>query len=623
MIHTISEPRQKKEKGKNEKSQYSVWNNVRFMVKLAWVEKEKKILLLTGLGALFAVANNLINLYITPMILSAVERKAPVGELIGIILLFMAGLIVCAAAADYIQINHSSGRLTLRWSIKELLTRKAATTAYPNTINETFNKMFARALVSTNATYQATQAIWQSLGSLLQNVLGFAIYLSMLTVVSPLLLSMVLVTSIMGYLVTRKLNGYGFRHREEAAGYENRLSYANTCASNSEAAKDIRLFHLRPWLQELESKALDSLLAFHRRAEGVYLWARILDLVLTFLRNGLAYAYLIRLVLDGQLTASEFLLYFSAIGGFTTWVTGILENSITLYRQSLDISTIREVLDFPEPFRFEDGISLEPDKQKPYEIRLENVSFRYPESSKDILSNINLIIHPGEKLAVVGLNGAGKTTLIKLICGFLDPTEGRILLNGRDIREYNRRDYYRMFSAVFQDFSILACSIAANVAQSEDNIDLHRVKVCIDKAGLTDKIQSLPDGYDTHLVRTVYDDAIMLSGGETQRLMLARALYKDAPFIVLDEPTAALDPIAEADLYQKYADMTEGCLSIYISHRLASTRFCDRIVLIENGGIAEDGTHEELLALGGTYAQLFAVQSKYYQEGGLEDELSE
>ncbi|MBQ9854990.1 MAG: ABC transporter ATP-binding protein, partial [Clostridia bacterium] len=214
----------------------------------------------------------------------------------------------------------------------------------------------------------------------------------------------------------------------------------------------------------------------------------------------------------------------------------------------------------------------------------------------------------------------GKTTLIKLICGFLDPTEGRVLLDGRDIREYNRRDYYTMFSAVFQNFSLLAGTIATNVAQDSEGIDMERVKDCVRKAGLSGKIESLKDGYETYLNREVFEDAILLSGGETQRLMLARALYKDAPFIVLDEPTAALDPIAESEMYQKYNEMTGGKSSIYISHRLASTRFCDRIIMIMDGGIGEEGTHEELLMKGGKYAELFEVQSKYYKEGADECE---
>jgi ATP-binding cassette subfamily B protein len=180
-----------------------------------------------------------------------------------------------------------------------------------------------------------------------------------------------------------------------------------------------------------------------------------------------------------------------------------------------------------------------------------------------------------------------------------------------------------MFSAVFQTFSLLAGTIAANVAQDDVDIDMDRVKKCVEKAGLRKKVESLKDGYETYLNRAVYEDGLLLSGGETQRLMLARALYKDAPFIILDEPTAALDPIAESEMYQKYNEMTDGKSSVYISHRLASTRFCDRIILIADGGIAEEGTHEELLALGGKYAGLFEVQSKYYKEGADENEENE
>ncbi|MDE5866028.1 MAG: ABC transporter ATP-binding protein/permease, partial [Lachnospiraceae bacterium] len=200
------------------------------------------------------------------------------------------------------------------------------------------------------------------------------------------------------------------------------------------------------------------------------------------------------------------------------------------------------------------------------------------------------------------------------------PTVGRVLLDGQDIRNYNRADYYTMFSAVFQDFSLLAGTIAVNVAQNDVGIDMERVKACVEKAGLRQKVESMSGGYETYLNREVYEEATLLSGGETQRLMLARALYKNAPFIILDEPTAALDPIAESEMYRKYHEVTGGRSSIYISHRLASTRFCDRIILIDNAGICEEGTHEELLKLGGKYAGLYDVQSKYYREGDAENE---
>lgn len=213
------------------------------------------------------------------------------------------------------------------------------------------------------------------------------------------------------------------------------------------------------------------------------------------------------------------------------------------------------------------------------------------------------------------MNGAGKNTLIKLVCGFLDPVMGRVLLDGRDIREFDRAEYYKLFSGVFQNFLPLPGTIAMNVAQDEDNIDMDLVKECIEKAGLKKKIESLGSGYGTYLGREVYEDAVELSGGEMHRLMLARALYKKAPFMVLDEPTAALDPIAESDVYMKYNELTSGKSSIYISHRLASTRFCDRIIMLANAGIIEEGTHEELLRLGGEYAKMYEIQSKYYKEG--------
>ena len=226
---------------------------------------------------------------------------------------------------------------------------------------------------------------------------------------------------------------------------------------------------------------------------------------------------------------------------------------------------------------------------------------------------------PGERLAVVGLNGAGKTTLVKLLCGFYDPTEGRVLLNGEDIREFNRQEYYTLFTAVFQKFSVLEATLEENVAQTREGIDEARVRECLEKAGLTERVAALPDDLKTHIGREVFEDGVLLSGGEMQRLMLARALYKNAPILLLDEPTAALDPIAENDIYQKYAAMTVGRTSVFISHRLASTRFCDRILLIDGGVIAEQGSHEELLACGGKYAGLFEVQSKYYREEGEND----
>lgn len=611
---------EKLKKEKAPKPKYNMAQNAWFMAKTAWTSGEKKVLVLSALVALTAVGLNLINLYVSPTILAVVERRAPVGELIATILFFTGALMLVSAASRYVRANTQYGRLTTRVELIARMTEKAGTTSYPNLFDDKFNKLLAKAMEASGSNWTAAEQIWTTLTDLTTNILGFIVYVLLLSSVQPLLILMILVTSGISYFVGHYLNEWGYRHREEEAEYQKQMGYFIQRSRDLTAAKDIRIFGLRPWIEELYNKAEQAYIAFQSKAQGIYIWAKIVDLVLSFLRNGIAYAYLIGLVLNEGLSVAEFLLFFTAIDGFTVWVTGVLNGFSTLHKQSIQITSIRDFLEFDESFKFEEGEPLKAQADRMYELKLENVSFRYPGAEKDTLTNINLTLHPGEKLAVVGLNGAGKTTLIKLMCGFLDPTEGRVLLDGKDIRRYNRADYYTMFSAVFQQFSLLAGTVAMNVAQDEDNIDMERVKNCVEKAGLRKKIESLPDGYETRLNREVYEDAILLSGGETQRLMLARALYKDAPFVVLDEPTAALDPIAESEMYQKYNEMTDGKSSIYISHRLASTRFCDRIIMVDNGGIGEEGTHEELLAKGGKYAELYDIQSKYYKEGEDEDE---
>lgn len=612
-----------KEKTKKEKSpkpKYNMAQNSWYMIKLAWTSGEKKVIVLSLLSALFAVALNLINLYVSPTILSVVERQASVTELIVTIVVFVAALMLVSAASSYVNTNTLYGRISVRCEIINLLNRKMATTSYQNISDERFKTLKIKVQETIGSNRAATEAVWTTLTDLTTNIVGFAFYVVLMSSIQPLLLLAILATTVVSYFVSNRLSEWGYKHREEESEYSTQIYYLGRQSSDLTVAKDIRIFGLRSWLDDLYAKSMAAYTAFKRKEQGVYIWASVTDLVLTFLRNAIAYAYLIGLVIGNGLSVSEFLLFFGAVGGFTAWVSGILSGFNTLHKQSLDISSVRECLEFPEPFKFEDGEPIKAKENKLYEIRLENVSYRYPGADKDTLTNVNLTLHPGEKLAVVGLNGAGKTTLIKLICGFLDPTEGRILLDGKDIRDYNRRDYYKMFSAVFQEFSLLAGTIATNVAQDSEGFDMERVKDCVEKAGLRKKIESLKDGYDTYLNREVFEDAMLLSGGETQRLMLARALYKNAPFIVLDEPTAALDPIAESEMYQKYNEMTSGKSSIYISHRLASTRFCDRIIMIADGRIGEEGTHEELLKAGGKYAELYEVQSKYYKEGEEENE---
>ena len=602
------------------KPKFNMLQNSWFMIKLAWKQKEKKVIFTGILLILFGVALNLINLYIAPTILDAIETGVSFGELITTILVFVVALILTYAFNEYVMANVLYGRISVRTEIIAMLNNKACRTSYPNIENDEFYKLSEQASIYCCSNSEATEAIWDTLTQLLTNVICFVFYTGLLLMIKPIMLIIILVTTLIGFFINNYLSEYKYNHKEELAEQDKRLGYINESSRSLKFAKDIRIFGLRTWLNELHDKSIAALQAFNNKVAGVYFWARVADLVLAFLRNALAYVYLIGLVINNEISVAEFLLYFSAVEGFSTLVTGVMTQLNVLKKQSLDLCVVREVLDYPEVFKFEDGQDLVVDTNQDYTIELKNVSFRYPGKNKNILTNINLTIKPNEKIAIVGLNGAGKTTLVKLICGYYDPTEGEILLNGVNIKTFNREHYYKMFSAVFQNFSLLAGSVATNVAQTEENVNLELVYDCIEKAGLKEKIESLPEKYNSKLNREVYEDATNLSGGELQRLMLARALYKDAPIIVLDEPTSALDPIAEADIYNKYNELAKNKSSLFISHRLASTRFCDRILFIGDEQILEEGTHEELLALGGKYAELFEVQSKYYREGGNVDE---
>lgn len=595
------------------KPKYNLWQNTGFMLRTSR-KYAKSVFPLCIVLALLSAGKSVAELLIAPAILNKIELSASLGSVVFTIAAFALVLMLLSGLRSYVDTNALFGRIAVRsQGIYLSISRKYAETSYPNLLNTDFLALGEKASAACAGNSESSEAIWTTLTDLMTSCIGFVVYLALLTNLNLWLAALVAATTAVSYFASKRINEWGYLHRSEELELTKKIEYANKTATSREFAKDIRMFGLRGWLEDLWGSTMRLYSAFCAKRERKYIWANIIDIVLTFLRNGIAYAFLIGITVKNGLPASQFLLYFAALSGFAQWVVEILDKLSVMHKQSLDISTIREFLDWDEPFDLNGGerIAFEPNKQ--YEIRLDDVSFRYPTADKDTLSHINLTVHPGEKLAIVGLNGAGKTTLVKLVCGFLDPTEGRILLNGEDIRKFNRNDYYALFSAVFQEFSVLDVTVKENVAQCVDGIDETRVWQCIDKAGLTEKIKSLPKGIETHLGRRVFKDGVEFSGGQTQRLMLARALYKNAPILVLDEPTAALDPIAENDIYQKYNDMTHGRTSFFISHRLASTRFCDRIIFVDGGKIAEEGTHDELLKNGGGYAYLFEVQSKYYR----------
>ena len=396
-----------------------------------------------------------------------------------------------------------------------------------------------------------------------------------------------------------------------------KMNYLESTTKNFDFAKDIRLFNMSNAFFNQLSGVNETYKELNRKHHNrMVLWEVSLGSVL-IVQKILMYTWLVYNVVTGAYQISDFVLYvglvstFHASVGYVNWIySDMRTNSLMIndYRNFVDWKEDRETADE------KDGHITEINLDK-FEFRFENVSFKYPGHDNYVLKNVNLTIKNGAKLAVVGVNGAGKTTFIKLMMKLYEPSEGRILLNDVDIKEYNREEYFKLFSPVFQNVECFAMPIYQNISfAEEDKTDMNKINEVLEQSGLSEKINSYEKGIHTNLLKIFDKEGIDLSGGEKQRLAMARALYKDGKVIILDEPTAALDALAEDRMYREFENMIHGKTAVFISHRLGSTRFCDKIAMFEDGTIVEEGTHEELMAKNGKYAYMFGIQSQYYDE---------
>ena len=324
-----------------------------------------------------------------------------------------------------------------------------------------------------------------------------------------------------------------------------------------------------------------------------------------------ANAVLIAAAISGAVSVGSISKYVSAVVKLLWAVTYLSRTVMLAAANSQYLKRYFSYFDIPNNM-YQGSLTVEKRRDRKSEIDFRNVSFRYPGTETYALRHVNMKFTVGERLAVVGMNGSGKTTFIKLLCRLYDPTEGEILLNGINIRKYDYAEYMNIFSVVFQDFKLFAFSLGQNVATSVE-YDSERVTACLKEAGFAERLESMPKGLETALYKHFEEDGIDVSGGEAQKIALARALYKDSPFIILDEPTAALDPIAEYEIYSKFNEIVGDKTAIYISHRLSSCRFCDRIAVFDNGKIVQSGSHDELLSEeNGKYHELWYAQAQYY-----------
>lgn len=456
--------------------------------------------------------------------------------------------------------------------------------------------------------------------------LGIILYFSILIRLPKWVLAVLITGTIVELLISRNAENERKKRQETIGRLTRKADYMNKTAADVRSAKDIRIFGMIPWLEEKFTAVLDRFHIENTQVEKQRIRIARIRAGISGVLEILTGILLAVFVLQEKLSLAEYILYVGAIRSFSMWSFQFGTLMQNFYRMNGDLSRIRSFIDGEETIQLNTQTQVNKQSNRSIvnttgmkfdhvsKIEFLHVFYRYPKSDRWIVKDLSFVIEDGEKIALVGMNGAGKTTMIKLLCGLLIPTKGTIRINGVSSTDISREDYYRLFSTVFQDIHLFPASIQKNIVCSDEQIDPIRFDDAVKKSGMDQVAQKFRDGLNTLLVAEVDENAVNLSGGQVQKLMLARAIYKNAPILLLDEPTAALDPIAEKNIYLQYNEMAEGKVSVFISHRLASTVFCDRIFFMKNGIIAEEGTHEELIQKKGDYYEAFSVQSKYYQE---------
>lgn len=606
----------KKDKKTNDLNvkEYPVIKNIFYCTKCT-ISHYPLLLLLCFFAILLNVILPMLTIYLPKIVIDEITSCESAKNLIVVVLSITLSIAVLLGLKRFIEKLIYNHKLKMNSFYIQKIAAKGMTTDYCNQEGEHFRKLQWESFNSCDSNYSNLTQIYDTSVALLSNALGFMVYFGILTQLNIFVVMFLIATTLISYFLNKRIIKWAVDNNKEKIGYEQKTNYINGISGDIKSAKDIRLYGMSAWFEKMYYLNIKGLSGWYKRYTAKIFKTSVLDGILSLLREGVAYAYLLYFVLNNHISVANFVLYFGVITGFSIWLSGILDQINSLNSISLAVDYLRAYLEYPECYKNQGGKDTTDILDFPKVIELQNVSYRYSGANDYTLKNINLTISPTEHLAVVGLNGVGKTTLVKLICGLIDPTKGTVLYDNVDVKEYNRKSYYKLFSAVFQQFSILPVTIKEIVAESvSESVDEKRVQICLKLAGLWDKICVFPKGVESDYSKVIYDDGVELSGGEIQKLLLARALYKSAPIMILDEPTAALDPISESQLYETYNSMMRDRSTVFISHRLASTRFCNRILLLENGLICEEGTHENLLAHRGKYYDLFETQAKYYRE---------
>lgn len=576
-----------------------------------WVAWDRKSLVYFFIRVPAMVFQPIITAYIPKAMIDCIEQGATVGRLTLVVALLSVLVALTTWLSPFLQELLLGSARIIRMRYAVMAFNKNLNTDYINIESLEGREKNNRATEFYRSYYSVSADFLDTCNQMLVCLVGVITSLTLIYKINFIMILLIFSTCIAEFFLLRYLNKEEKDVKNERSGVFVKFDYYYSLSKDLTASKDIRLygftehflFSIAKFISVLE-KIVSKYMHQSIKVGGI-------RALLNFLRELVAYAYLTYLVCTGSLSVSDFIFYFGIITGFSNWIMSFVYLYSNMERCCNDCQAFRDFVESDEEKQSKPNVDFKDVES----IEFKNVCFTYPSAENSTINNMSFKVKKGENIAVVGENGAGKTTAVKLLCGLYYATKGDILVNGKSIKDFSLNSYFDLFSVVFQDYRFLPMTVAENICASV-NYDKEKLYGAFEKAGIKDKINSLADKENTYMVKDVYKDAADFSGGEKQKLLLAKAVYKNSPILILDEPTAALDPIAENELYLKYSEITDNKISFFISHRLSSTRFCDRIFFIKDGTVAESGTHEELMKLKGNYYRMYQVQSYYYKEMG-------
>ncbi|MBD5390630.1 ABC transporter ATP-binding protein [bacterium] len=599
---------------------YGLWKTIRKMFHLIHKGHFGYLYALWGVNSVVAGILPVVGVFFSKLIIDSIMASQTQNEIILRVVLLTGICMICFGIHRIFLAFLEPTYLSLRQQEFNRCIELYETVEYERVESSEFQDEMNVSFEALQSDGIGFEGAYRNIGELLTGLVSILLFTIILCFFNVWIAAVCIVSTCVSAIMNERIAKYIDKRKKDQAHANRQAYYYNSTCCDFSYGKDIRVYGLQDSLmKKYRHKSLSLIRVFQDIENKKFLYA-FLGLFLLLLQNGLSYFLIIRGYFTQELSLSDVTLYVTTIVAFST-----------VLRTFTDILTewVKNVKLTDPYFAFLDEQSIHKDLGSIDQVDLttaptiefKNVWFKYPKTENWILKDFNFKIEAGEKLAIVGENGSGKSTLVKLMSGLYRPTKGVILVNGVPAEEYKKETYYSMFSTVFQDYEVFACSILENVIGNDSSSEgIARGKDCLNCVGLKEKIEELPQQYDTQLLKVIDQTGIDLSGGQKQKLAIARALYKNGNVVILDEPTSALDALAEAEIYQSFNDLVIHKTAIYISHRLSSTKFCDKIAFFTKDGLQEYGTHDELMQNQKGYFEMFKIQGKYYQEGGKEYE---